>query len=126
MGESDASVRLTKNKQHILMSLSHYRATPLFEIIIIIILKATLNKQKKKKKKKKKDFLTTHPILSLSSPDHFQTISSGKSTAFFSSILVQVCRPQKHLTVPTNRSSVTAPAEFIFKRNVGLLHKMFH
>ena len=44
----------------------------------------------------------------------------------FSSILVQVCRPHKHLFLPTNGSSVTAHAEFIFERNVGLLHKMFH
>ena len=44
----------------------------------------------------------------------------------FSSILVRVCRPHKHLTLPTNGSSVTVHAEFIFERNVGLLHKMFH
>ena len=44
----------------------------------------------------------------------------------FSRILVQVCRPQKHLTIPTNGSSVTVHAEFIFERNFGLLHKMFH
>ena len=47
--------------------------------------------------------------------------SKGKPTTFLSSILVQVCRPHKHLTIPTNRSSVIVHA-----RNVGLLHKMFH
>ena len=43
-----------------------------------------------------------------------------------SSILVQVCRPHRHITVPINGSNVTAHAEFISERNVGLLHKMFH
>ena len=43
----------------------------------------------------------------------------------FSSILVQVCRPHKHLTLPTDGSSVTAYAEFFFERNVGLLYQMF-
>ena len=45
----------------------------------------------------------------------------------FSSILVQVCRLHKHLTkIPTNGISVTAHTEFVFERNVSLLHKMFH
>ena len=77
-------------------------------------------------KKEKTDFFTTHPILSLSSPGTLSNDFLAVSRQLFSSILVQVCRPHKHLTIPTNRSSVTAPAEFIFERNVGLLHKMFH
>ena len=40
-------------------------------------------------------------------------------------MLVQVCRLHKHLTIPTNGSSLTVHAELIFQRNVGLLHKMF-
>ena len=62
----------------------------------------------------------------LSHHAHFQTISTGNSTVFFSSILVQVCRPQKHLTMPTNGSSVTVHADFVFERNIGVLHKMFY
>ena len=72
MGESDASVQLTKNKQHILMSLSHYRVTPLLDWTIFesdTKQYKNKNKNKNKNKKKKNHFLTTYPILSPFSPD---------------------------------------------------------
>ena len=49
------------------------------------------------------------PSSALSHLAHFQTISNDIS------ILVQVCRPHKHLTIPTNGSSVTANVVFYFR-----------
>ena len=59
------------------------------------------------------------PSSALSHHAHFQTISSGKSTAF---LQVYWYRFVDHI----NGSSVTAHAELIFEGNVGLLHKMLH
>ena len=46
-------------------------------------------------KKEKTDFLTTNPILSLSSPGTLSNDFQWEVDSFFSSILVQVCRPHK-------------------------------
>ena len=76
-------------------------------------------------KKEKTDFLTTHPILALLRQAHFQTISNGKSTAFFQMYWYSFV---DHINTWQYRSgsSVAAYAEFIFERNVGLLPKMFN
>ena len=60
-------------------------------------------------KKEKTDFFTTQTILSIVSPG---TLSVNRQ--LFSSILVEVWRPQKHLTIPSNGSSVSANVEFCF------------
>ena len=59
------------------------------------------------------------PSSALSHHAHFQTISSGKSTAF---LQVYWYRFVDHI----NGSSVNAHAELIFEGNIGLLHKMLH
>ena len=73
-------------------------------------------------KKKENQFLNHAPHL-----QPFLTRHTFKrlSRQLFSSMLVQVCRLHKHLTIPTNGSSLTVHSELIFERNVGLLHKMF-
>ena len=57
------------------------------------------------------------PASALSHHAHFQTIF--KPTTFFK-------YTHKHLPIPTNGSSVTVHAEFIFETNVGLLHEIFN
>ena len=76
-------------------------------------------------KNEKTDFLNPPPSLAFPDQAYFNRFSMV-SRQLFSSILVQVCRPHRHLTITKNVSSATAHAEFIFERNVGLLHNMFH
>ena len=68
---------------------------------------------------------TPTPSSALSHQAHFQTISNGKSAGVFK--YSGTCRrPHKYLTIHTKGSSVTAHAEFIFERNVGLLHDSYN
>ena len=63
------------------------------------------------------------PTSALAYHAHFQTILNGRSTAF-SGKLVQIYRPPEYVTNSTNGSGVTARAEVIFERNVGLLYEI--